>query len=47
LRSTLGRLCRILTRSPVLDIPPKPAIEVAEAEPIIAAPEAAPAAPHA
>jgi acetyl-CoA carboxylase carboxyl transferase subunit beta len=47
LRSTLARLCRILTRSPVLDSAPKPAPRVSEAAAIVPAPEAAPAAPHA
>jgi acetyl-CoA carboxylase carboxyl transferase subunit beta len=47
LRPTLARLCRILTKSPVLEAP-KPVAQVSEAAPVIPAPEAAPAAaPHA
>src|SRR6201999_2809503 len=47
LRPTLARLCRILTKSPALDIAPKPAPLVPEPAQIVTAPETAPAAPHA
>jgi acetyl-CoA carboxylase carboxyl transferase subunit beta len=47
LRPTLARLCRLLTRSPALETAPKPAQPEPVPAPIVAAPDVAPAAPHA
>jgi len=47
LRPTLGRLCRILTRSPAIESAAKPAAAVTRAAQIVAAAEVAPAAPQA
>jgi acetyl-CoA carboxylase carboxyl transferase subunit beta len=47
LRATLARLCRLLTKSPALDVTPKAAPLVPEPAQIVVAPETAPAAPHA
>ncbi len=47
LRPTLGRLLRLLTKSPALENAPKPVPQVSEAAPVVIAPETAPAAPHA
>jgi acetyl-CoA carboxylase carboxyl transferase subunit beta len=47
LRPTLARLCRILTKSPAINVEPKPAPPAGEAAQIVSAPETAPAAPHA
>jgi len=47
MRPTLARLCRLLTKSPALDVAAKPAPQVTDAAQIVAAPEAVPAAPHA
>ena len=47
LRPTLARLCRLLTKSPALEIAPKPAPQLPDASQTITAPEVALAAPHA
>jgi acetyl-CoA carboxylase carboxyl transferase subunit beta len=48
LRSTLARLCRLLTKSPALSSAPKAAPQVmVEPEIIVPAAEPAPAVPHA
>src|SRR5712675_1769025 len=47
LRPTLARLCRLLTKSPALDVASKPAPPVTDPAQIVSAPEAVPAAPHA
>jgi acetyl-CoA carboxylase carboxyl transferase subunit beta len=47
LRTTLARLCRLLTRSPALDTAPKAAPLVPAANTILSAPDVAPAAPSA
>jgi acetyl-CoA carboxylase carboxyl transferase subunit beta len=47
LRSTLARLCRLLTKSPALATVPKPAPQISDAAQIRSAPEMVPAAPHA
>jgi acetyl-CoA carboxylase carboxyl transferase subunit beta len=48
LRPTLARLCRLLTKSPAPQSAPKAAPKIApEPEIIVAAPEPAPAVPHA
>jgi acetyl-CoA carboxylase carboxyl transferase subunit beta len=47
MRPTLGRLCRLLTRSPALETASKQAPRVSAPAHIVAAPEATPAAPHA
>jgi acetyl-CoA carboxylase carboxyl transferase subunit beta len=46
MRSTLARLCRLLTKSPAAEIAPK-AAAVVDAAQIVSAAENAPAAPHA
>jgi acetyl-CoA carboxylase carboxyl transferase subunit beta len=45
MRPTLARLCRLLTKSPALDVAAKPAPQVTDAVQIVSAPEAVPAAP--
>ena len=46
LRATLARLCRLLSKSPAIEVAaPKPTPE--PAEPVVIIPEPAPAAPHA
>ncbi len=47
MRATLARLCRLLTKSPALQVPSKPAPEVTAPTQIVSAPETVPAAPHA
>ena len=47
MRPTLARLCRLLTKSPALDVASKPAPQVTDPAQIVSAPEAVPAAPHA
>jgi acetyl-CoA carboxylase carboxyl transferase subunit beta len=47
MRSTLARLCRLLTRAPAQESVSKPLPEVAVTAPILTAPETVPAAPHA
>jgi acetyl-CoA carboxylase carboxyl transferase subunit beta len=47
LRSTLARLCRLLTKSPVTENASKPATPVIEPAQIVSAADAAPAAPQA
>src|SRR6266545_5279949 len=47
MRSTLARLCRLLTKSPALDVASKPAPQITDPAQIVLAPEAVPAAPHA
>jgi acetyl-CoA carboxylase carboxyl transferase subunit beta len=47
LRSTLARLCRLLTKSPALATAPKPGPQISDAAQIRSAPEVVPAAPHA
>jgi acetyl-CoA carboxylase carboxyl transferase subunit beta len=47
MRPTLARLCRLLTKSPALDVASKPAPQVTDPAQIVLAPEAVPAAPHA
>ena len=47
MRPTLARLCRLLTKSPALDVVSKPASQVVDPAQIVPAPEAVPAAPHA
>jgi acetyl-CoA carboxylase carboxyl transferase subunit beta len=47
LRPTLARLCRLLTRSPALEAPSKPAPQVAAAAQIVPVVDTAAAAPHA
>jgi acetyl-CoA carboxylase carboxyl transferase subunit beta len=47
IRSTLARLCRLLTKSPALETASKPAPLVSEPAQIVSAPDALPAAPHA
>ena len=47
MRSTLARLCRILTKSPALEAASKPAPEVTGPAQIVAVLEAVPAAPQA
>jgi acetyl-CoA carboxylase carboxyl transferase subunit beta len=47
LRPTLARLCRLLTRSPAIEIASKPAPTVTIPTQIVSSPDVAPAAPHA
>jgi acetyl-CoA carboxylase carboxyl transferase subunit beta len=49
LRPTLARLCRILTKSPVAEVVPKPAPSIAMSAPaqIPSGTDVTPAAPHA
>src|SRR5215203_6023983 len=47
MRPTLARLCRLLTRSPALDVVQKPVPQITDPAQIVSAPEAVPAAPHA
>ena len=47
MRPTLARLCRLLTKSPALDVASKPSPQVSDPAQIVSAPEAVPAAPHA
>ena len=47
MRPTLARLCRLLTKSPALEVASKPASPVTEPAQIVSAPETVPAAPHA
>jgi acetyl-CoA carboxylase carboxyl transferase subunit beta len=47
MRATLARLCRLLTKSPAVEAPAKPAPQADIPAPIAAAAELAPAAPHA
>src|SRR5665213_569234 len=47
LRPTLARLCRLLTRSPAVEIAAKPAPQVAVTAQIVSGADVAPAAPHA
>jgi len=47
MRPTLARLCRLLTKSPAIDVAPKPSPQVTDPAQIVSAPEAVPAAPHA
>jgi acetyl-CoA carboxylase carboxyl transferase subunit beta len=47
MRPTLARLCRLLTKSPALDVASKPSLQVTDPAQIVSAPEAVPAAPHA
>ena len=45
LRPTLARLCRLLTKSPAVEIASKPATPVIEPAHIVSAADVAPAAP--
>src|SRR5829696_1126853 len=47
MRPMLARLCRLLTRSPALDVASKPSPQVTDPAQIVPAPEAVPAAPQA
>jgi len=47
MRATLARLCRLLTKSPAVEAPAKPAPQADIPAPIASAAELAPAAPHA
>ena len=47
MRATLARLCRLLTKSPAVEVPAKPAPQADIPAPIASAAELAPAAPHA
>jgi acetyl-CoA carboxylase carboxyl transferase subunit beta len=47
MRPMLARLCRLLTRSPALDVASKSSPQVTDPAQIVPAPEAVPAAPHA
>jgi acetyl-CoA carboxylase carboxyl transferase subunit beta len=47
MRSTLARLCRLLTRSPAIEVVSKPTPVITDPAQIVLAPEAVPAAPHA
>ena len=47
MRATLARLCRLLTKSPALDVASKPSPQVTDPAQIVSAPEAVPAAPQA
>jgi acetyl-CoA carboxylase carboxyl transferase subunit beta len=47
MRPTLARLCRLLTKSPALDVAQKPVPQITDPAQIVSAPEAVPAAPHA
>jgi acetyl-CoA carboxylase carboxyl transferase subunit beta len=47
LRATLARLCRLLTKSPALEAPAKPAAPIAIPAPNVPAADVAPASPHA
>jgi acetyl-CoA carboxylase carboxyl transferase subunit beta len=47
LRPTLARLCRLLTKSPAIEIVSKPATPVVTPAQIVSGAEVVPAAPHA
>jgi acetyl-CoA carboxylase carboxyl transferase subunit beta len=47
LRPTLARLCRLLTKSPAIEIVSKPAAPVVTPAQIVSGAEVVPAAPHA
>jgi acetyl-CoA carboxylase carboxyl transferase subunit beta len=47
MRPTLARLCRLLTKSPAIEVAAKPAPEVVNPAPIVSGAETAPAAPQA
>jgi acetyl-CoA carboxylase carboxyl transferase subunit beta len=47
LRPTLARLCRLLTKSPAIEVASKPAPQLAIPAPIVSGADAAPAASHA
>jgi acetyl-CoA carboxylase carboxyl transferase subunit beta len=47
MRPTLARLCRLLTKSPALEVASKPAPQVTDPAQIVSAADPVPAAPHA
>jgi acetyl-CoA carboxylase carboxyl transferase subunit beta len=47
MRPTLARLCRLLTKSPAIEVISKPAPQITDPAQIVQAPDAVPAAPHA
>ena len=47
MRPTLARLCRLLTKSPAIEVISKPAPVITDPAQIVSAADVAPAAPHA